>query len=362
MSTQFGSVPGSYSPRCGALLCSHRLILARFDFLREASYLFPNLLPNPSHLAFFGQKKRTGKQPTPFSSDHATCSLRLYFHSPSASSRRDLGASSCSSLALYFIHTILHDAFNRFSLIDLLDIMKLRAPSSRRRPSRYDDDGDFGGDGGQQVSGASNTLRRGSGRPQRTVRTLARPLGKNDFDDPYSYSGFTTGPRPMAHNHRFNPELARHCAFPSLPMDHEGPGPSEIWKAQNQVGNDTVAEPRVEHPRYNFDVFILDAMEDSNYPEHLLDDSQLGSEETTRHKQDGNIQPEASSVNQPDRPFATTGPFWNRPPPMNPSGRPLAPFEVLRQAFWKSRRQHENVMAETATAVPQLAPVSQSQP
>lgn len=37
----------------------------------------------------------------------------------------------------------------------------------------------------------------------------------------------------------YNPELAKHCAFPSLPFNHPGPGPSEIWKTRQQKSHHT---------------------------------------------------------------------------------------------------------------------------
>jgi len=271
--------------------------------------------------------------------------------------------------------------------------MQLRDSGSRRRPRRYDEDDDFEGDGGQQVSTTANTSRRSAGRPQRAARSNARQLGANDFDDPYGYSGFSTGPTPMVHSHRFNPELTRNCAFPSLPIDHDGPGPSEIWKAQNMNPVQNSTEPAAadrspqdnNHGSPNPD----DVMEeDENYPDHLLSENQLDidldEDASNSHEQvsgGDNLQPvEAAAAAPPhlenpeddqvDRPFATTGPFWNQPAAassssMNPNNvGPHSPFDVLRQAYWTSQqRAHDNnhTNANLNATVPQASSSSVSQ-
>ncbi|KAK3939815.1 hypothetical protein QBC46DRAFT_234300, partial [Diplogelasinospora grovesii] len=43
----------------------------------------------------------------------------------------------------------------------------------------------------------------------------------------------------------FNEELATHCAFPSLPMNHPGLGPSEIWKEQAREAAAREAQERI---------------------------------------------------------------------------------------------------------------------
>ncbi|KAK4160782.1 hypothetical protein QBC43DRAFT_178467, partial [Cladorrhinum sp. PSN259] len=48
-----------------------------------------------------------------------------------------------------------------------------------------------------------------------------------------SYLGVSSALHPdkpaFLHNDPvFNPELSKHCAFPTLPFNHEGPGPSEV--------------------------------------------------------------------------------------------------------------------------------------
>lgn len=59
---------------------------------------------------------------------------------------------------------------------------------------------------------------------------------------PGRYQGDDEDPSPpqnrpnFTHPHvKFNPGLSRHCAFPSLPFDHPGPGPSELWAAAEKA-------------------------------------------------------------------------------------------------------------------------------
>ncbi|KAK5660458.1 hypothetical protein OQA88_13003 [Cercophora sp. LCS_1] len=40
----------------------------------------------------------------------------------------------------------------------------------------------------------------------------------------------------------YNAALAPHCAFPSLPLNHDGPGPSEVFRNQQATGNEAVEE------------------------------------------------------------------------------------------------------------------------
>lgn len=68
--------------------------------------------------------------------------------------------------------------------------MELREASTRRRPGRYRE---FGGPTG-----------------------VERPMFVHE--DP-----------------TFDPELALHCAFPSLDTGHDGPGPSAVWKERKRL-------------------------------------------------------------------------------------------------------------------------------
>ncbi|KAK4130180.1 hypothetical protein BT67DRAFT_391850, partial [Trichocladium antarcticum] len=69
-----------------------------------------------------------------------------------------------------------------------------------------------------------------SARQLRASSMLKRP-GRYQEDD-----GPTTADRPVfVHpDIPFNAELARHCAFPSLPLNYAGRGPSEIVRDQQQ--------------------------------------------------------------------------------------------------------------------------------
>ena len=51
----------------------------------------------------------------------------------------------------------------------------------------------------------------------------------------------------------FDPELGKHCAFPSLPANHPGPGPSEIWAAQKRVDGQK-KNPEHSHRKFQLEV------------------------------------------------------------------------------------------------------------
>ncbi|GAB1316681.1 hypothetical protein MFIFM68171_06891 [Madurella fahalii] len=80
-----------------------------------------------------------------------------------------------------------------------------------------------------------------SGRQLRTASMRRRP-GRYQEDD-----GPVTADRPIfVHpDIAFRADLTSHCAFPSLPFDYPGPGPSEIWKAQ-RITNETATTRRGE--------------------------------------------------------------------------------------------------------------------
>lgn len=44
----------------------------------------------------------------------------------------------------------------------------------------------------------------------------------------------------------FNKELAAQCAFPSLPANHVGPGPSEVWKQEQARAKEAAKKPEVQ--------------------------------------------------------------------------------------------------------------------
>lgn len=69
----------------------------------------------------------------------------------------------------------------------------------------------------------------GSARQLRTASMLRRPGRYQEGDSR------PTIERPIFIHPEipFRADLVPHCAFPSLPFDYPGPGPSEIWKAQH---------------------------------------------------------------------------------------------------------------------------------
>ncbi|KAK4109564.1 hypothetical protein N656DRAFT_326403 [Canariomyces notabilis] len=76
-----------------------------------------------------------------------------------------------------------------------------------------------------ETDGSGGSLRR-----QLRATSMHRRPGRYREDDGRPI----TADRPIwAHPPRiFRADLAAHCAFPSLPLDYPGPGPSELVKAQ----------------------------------------------------------------------------------------------------------------------------------
>ncbi|KXX76338.1 hypothetical protein MMYC01_206263 [Madurella mycetomatis] len=72
----------------------------------------------------------------------------------------------------------------------------------------------------------------GLSRRRLRAASMRRRPGRHQEDD-----GPITADRPIfAHpDVAFRADLSAHCAFPSLPFDYPGPGPSEIWKTQRAI-------------------------------------------------------------------------------------------------------------------------------